>query len=120
MIDLIIGYWEKHRLSVCQSVTGLPSEHGAQLGNPGSWWNERTDAGTCGVLIRWYRSAGRREQACPYSRFQSASGYLPLLRIVSPKCADRCPTDQDGKAAAAPFNPGIIEGVQSRDDEPST
>ncbi len=22
MIDLIIGYWEKHRFSVCQSVTG--------------------------------------------------------------------------------------------------
>ncbi len=120
MIDVIIGYWEKHRLSVCQSVTGFLSERGAQLGNPGSWWNERTDAGTCGVLIRWYRSAGRREQAWAYSRFQSASGYLPLLRIVSPKRVDRCPTDQDGKAAAAPFNPGIIESVQSRDDEPST
>ncbi len=46
MIDLIIGYGEKHRLSVCQSVMGLPSEHRAQLGNPGSWWNERLDAGT--------------------------------------------------------------------------
>ena len=55
-----------------------------------------------------------------YSRFQSASGYLPLLRIVSPKRVDRCPTDPDGKAAAAAFNPGIIDGVQSRDDEPST
>ncbi len=119
MIDLIIGYWEKHRLSVCQSVTGLRSEHGAQLGNPGSWWNERTDAGTCGVS-KGYRSAGRREQACRYSRFQSASGYLPLLRIVSPKRADQCPTDQDGKGAATPLNPGIIDGVQSRVDEPST
>ena len=119
MIDLIIGYWEKHRLSVCQSVTGLPSEPGAKLGNPGSWWNERTDAGTCGVS-KGYRSAGRREQAWPYSRFQSASGYLPLLRIVSPKRVDRRPTDPDGKAAAAPFNPRIIEGVQSRNDEPST
>ncbi len=119
MIDLIIGYGEKNRLSVCQSVTGLRSEHGAQLGNPGSWWNERTDAGTCGVS-KGYRSAGRREQAWPYSRFQSASLYLPLLRIVSPKRTDRCPTDQDGKAAAAPFTPGIIDGVQSRNDEPST
>ncbi len=51
-----------------------------------------------------------------YSRFQSASGYLPLLRIVSPMRADRCPTDQDGKAAAAPLNPRIIDGVQSRVD----